>query len=94
MEGVECGLVRRGGIVEVESRLDIEMRESGEGKRMLNEIEQNYKAGQEEITEGSTKIGSWKRKARAKGKKKGICNVLGTKRRRVGILGVEKKDSA
>lgn len=56
------------GVVERETNMDIEMRDSGERKRALIELDQNNKAGQEEIAEGSIKIGSWKGKARAKGK--------------------------
>lgn len=56
------------GVVERETNLDIEMRDTGEGKRALIEIDQNNKAGKEEIAEGSIKIGTWKRKARANGK--------------------------
>lgn len=61
-------LVSKGGVVERETNLDIEMRDSGEGKRSLIEMDQNNKAGQEEIVEGSIKTSSWKRKARTKGK--------------------------
>lgn len=40
-------LVSKGGVVERETNLDIEMRDSGEGKRSLIEMDQNNKAGQE-----------------------------------------------
>lgn len=43
--------------------------EQREDKRVLGEVDQNARILQQEFFEGATKIGSWKRKARAKGKK-------------------------
>lgn len=43
--------------------------EQREDKRVLGEVDQNARILPQEFFEGATKIGSWKRKARAKGKR-------------------------
>lgn len=67
-EDLEDGLDGREGAEGRVMCCDIVMRDSGAGKMVLVEMEQNNKEGKKDKVEGSTKIGSWKRKARAKGK--------------------------
>lgn len=49
-------------------REDVEMRENGEGIRVLEEVDHNSMSLQQELPAGTKKSGFWKRKISAKGK--------------------------
>lgn len=49
-------------------REDVEMRENGEGMRVLGEVDHNSMSLQQELPTETKKSGSWKRKINAKGK--------------------------
>lgn len=55
---------------EAENMEDVKTMESTEGRSILGEVDQNSLVSQRASQVGTIKAGSWKRKAKAKGKEK------------------------
>lgn len=70
---------------------EVEMQENGEGRRVLGEVDQNCQISQQTGLDGSNKIGSWKRKERAKGKEARIDKGEGKENMELGISHIGKK---